>query len=171
MTDPAFRLPVPFDYETPATPTGAVGRKCRRHQWGDVALVANASDLGSHLVAKCIRCGRLQVPERSRRGRQSRNYGNRAELAIARQYGGRKIGQAGGPVDIEGRARVVQVKTSRRAVPPMWRGAFTAMEPAAHGRLPVLLLRFVRAGALGPDDYVVIRGADFLSWYGEDREP
>jgi hypothetical protein len=115
------------------------------------------------------RCGAIQDPAASRRGRTVRSYGNRAELSVARTYGGRKVGHAQGPTDVVGKTRKVQVKTTRRAVPAMWRNEFAKLESERDGRLAILLLRFVQAGNLGPDDYIVIRGRDFLEWYGADE--
>lgn len=117
---------------------------------------------------KCA-CGAIQDPAASRRGRTVRNYGNRAELDVARKYGGRKVGHAQGPTDVQGKTRKVQVKTTRRAVPAMWRNEFAKLDSERDGRLAILLLRFVRAGSLGPDDYFVIRAKDFIEWYGRDE--
>jgi hypothetical protein len=115
------------------------------------------------------RCGAIQDPAAVRRGRSVRSYGNRAELAVAREYGGRKVGHAQGPTDVVGKTRKVQVKTTRRSVPAMWRNEFAKLESERDGRLAVLLLRFIRPGAAGPDDYIVIRGRDFIDWYGKDE--
>ena len=123
----------------------------------------------SGLPGIACRCGALYDPAASRRGRTVRSYGNRAELAVAREYGGRKVGHAQGPTDVVGKTRKVQVKTTRRSVPAMWRNEFAKLESERDGRLAVLLLRFVRPGALGPDDYIVIRGKDFIDWYGKDE--
>ena len=88
---------------------------------------------------------------------------------MARTYGGRKVGHAQGPTDVVGKTRKVQVKTTRRSVPAMWRNEFAKLESERDGRLAVLLLRFIQAGNLGPDDYIVIRGRYFLEWYGADE--
>ena len=116
----------------------------------------------------CI-CGKEEDPALTRRGRQVRNYGNRAELAVARQYGGRKVGHAQGPTDVVGVTTKTQVKTRRGEAPAMWRREFAKLDIERDGRLPRLLLRFVRPGPLGPDDYFVIRGRDLLEWYGRDE--
>lgn len=145
---------LPFSYgETQATPSTTTPRR-HRHVWKGVVCW----------------CGAIRNDAKSRRGRQVRNYGNRAELDVARKYGGRKVGHAQGPTDVQGKTRKIQLKTTRRAVPAMWRNEFAKLESERDGRLAILLLRFVRPGSLGPDDYFVIRAADFIEWYGKDGE-
>lgn len=134
--------------------------KCRRHDWAWRKV-----DDSAILEMFCIRCGRPKDEARSRRGKNARDYGNRAELAVARTYGGTKIGHAGGPVDVEGTDWDTQVKTHRRKPPLEWVKAFGAMTNPE--RMPRLLLRFVQVGS-APDDYFVVRGADWLAWHGKD---
>ena len=153
---------------TPPTLSGATGRKCTRHRWV-VELVHDASGAigiirGRRIV--CSRCGAVRDEARARRGRTSRDYGNRAELKIARAYGGQKIGQAGGPVDVRGAEWHTQVKTHRRLPPREWRDAFAKMA-ASTDRLPRLILRYVFPG--GPEDFVVVPGKAWLDWYGKDE--
>lgn len=117
----------------------------------------------------CLRCPAIRDETKARRGKQSRNYGNRAELAVARTYGGTKIGHAGGPVDVRGTDWNTQVKTHRRKPPREWTSAFQAMS-ANRERMPRLLLRFVLGPGIAPDDYFVVRGSDWLLWHGKDEE-
>ena len=138
----------------------ATGRKCRRHDW-----VVGLNGDPTH----CLRCGRPKDETRARRGRQSRNYGNRAELDVARRYGGQKVGHHGGPVDVRGDEWNTQVKTHRRLPPAEWRKAFGAMA-ASTDRLPRLLLRFVIGGGQPPEDYIVVPGSAWLDWFGKDEE-
>jgi hypothetical protein len=136
-------------------------RKCRRHQW-----VEQAAAMGEPVESYCRRCGQPRDPIRSKRGRQSRNYGNRAELDVARRYGGGKVGHHGGPVDVRGTDFDTQVRTRRQKPPAEWKKAIGAME--AGGRCPRLLIRFVQP--TGPEDYFIFRAADFLAWFGRDEE-
>jgi hypothetical protein len=77
---------LPFDYhDSPATPTGAKGAKCRRHDWEDGA---------------CRRCHALLDPSVSRRGKNARNRGNAFEREVAEKLGGRRVGQYGDKVDV-----------------------------------------------------------------------
>jgi hypothetical protein len=149
----------------PPTLAGALGKpKCgRRHQWERIA--DPVSGIG---MWRCFRCGTVRDEVKARRGKTSRNYGTRAELKVARTYGGEKIGHAGGPVDVRGKDWNTQVKTHRRLPPAEWRKAFGAME-ASGERLPRLLLRFVLGPGLPPDDYIVVPGKAWLDWFGKDE--
>lgn len=116
-------------------------------------------------VFEC-QCGRIRDEARSRRGKQSRNYGNRAELSASRKYGGEKIGAAGGPVDIRGKDFATQMKTHRRLPPIEWTKSFAAM--SQENRCRRMLLRFVGKPGVPPKDYFVFEAEDFLSWFGRD---
>lgn len=144
------------------------GRKCRhpRDQRIPGAVIEGTSKRAGW---RCDSCGHVSDATRGRRGKQSRNYGNRAELAVARTYGGTKIGHAGGPVDVRGTDWNTQVKTHRRKPPTEWVKAFGAMN-ANLERMPRLLLRFVLGPGQQPDDYFVVRGSDWLAWHGKDGE-
>lgn len=153
----------PVDESWPPTPViEREPRKCRRHRWNPEVIRDGA------FIRACERCGKPYDETLVRRGRQSRNYGNRAELAVARKYGGTKVGHAGGPVDVRGAEFNVQVKTHRRLPPAEWRKAFGGMS-ASLERIPRLLLRFLPGPGLPPDDYFVIRADDWLRWYGKDE--
>ena len=174
LGSPEYDDALAFSYgPTQPTPSTATKRQ-HRHVWSSLwrtsvqpdGSVTERDDLAP-LEWRC-RCGAIKDEARSKRGRQMRNYGNRAELDVARTYGGRKVGHAQGPTDVQGATRKVQVKTTRRTVPVMWRDEFAKLESERDGRLAILLLRFLRPGNLGPDDYLVIRGRDFLEWYGQD---
>jgi hypothetical protein len=141
---------------------GGVTPRPHRHRW-----ISTGMPPVPPLVV-CADCGKGDDGS-AKRGKQSRNYGNRAELAVAKQYGGRKVGHAQGPTDIMGTTTKTQLKTTRRAPPLMWLREFAKLDSERDGRLPRLLLRFVRPGNLGPDDYFVVRGRDWLEWFGRDE--
>lgn len=154
---------LPFDYGETERPATAPPRKCRRHEWQKTWL-ANQSEP----VYICVRCPAVRDESRARRGRQSRNYGNRAELSMARTYGGRKVGHAGGPVDVRGKEFSTQVKTHRRLPPLEWRKAFAGM--AQSEGVPRLLLRFVLGqSGQGTEDYFVLPAKAWLDWFGRDE--
>lgn len=140
-------------------------RKCAHPRWK-----RSPADAGGWICDPALGgCGNVALQHRVRRGRQSRNYGNRAELSVARTYGGTKIGHAGGPVDVRGEDWNTQVKTHRRKPPAEWTKAFTAMA-ANRERMPRLLLRFVQGPGIAPIDYFVVRGDDWLAWHGKDGD-
>ena len=146
-------------------------RKCRGHQWENHTVTTYTNGglpYRSEVFVRCGRCHVIRDPIRARRGKQSRNYGNRAELEAARRYGGQKVGAAGGPVDIRGEDWNTQMKTHRRKPPVEWTTAFGKM--AANGeRMPRLLLRFVMGPGQPPQDFFVVRGEDWLAWHGKDE--
>lgn len=163
-------------------------RKCRRHDWRIV--YRKREDIGTYAEgfyhfhgddgrpcaradcyesSQCRRCYAYRDDARSRRGRQSRSYGNRAELDVARTYGGTKVGHAGGPVDVRGKDFNTQVKTHRRPPPAEWTTVFAKLA-ASTDRLPRLLVRYVQTGGRPPVDYYVIPAKAWLDWYGKDDE-
>lgn len=140
-------------------------RKAKRHahRWvWDVQILADA----------CTDCG-ISLDDylaRQRRGRNNRSRGNRSELDIARTYGGEKVGPLGLPEDIRGKQWATQVKVSQRTPPPMWLREFAKLSTGS--RTPRLILRFTRQGGLPKDrtqDFIVIRGEDWLDWFGKDE--
>lgn len=126
-----------------------------RHRW-------MLTDVGN----VCRDCGREQDAVATRRGRNNRKRGGRAELDIARTYGGEKVGPLGLPEDIRGTNWSTQVKVSQRPPPVMWVRELAKLEGGQ--RTPRLILRFTKAG-VGHQDYVVVRGEDWLAWFGKDE--
>jgi len=122
------------------------------------------------LPAHCLGCGltRADYEARQRRGRNNRSRGNRSELDVARTYGGEKVGPLGLPEDIRGKLWRTQVKVSQREAPPMWRAEFAKLAGQRDGRTPRLILRFTRQGVKA-EDYIVVRGEDWLEWFGRDE--
>lgn len=112
----------------------------------------------------CTPCGAYVSPEQQRTGRTVRQYGIRAELKVARKYGGQKTND-GGPVDIVGKDFATQVKTRRVRPPLMWVRALAIMEDS--GLCPRILMRYAHPG--GPSDYFIFRADDFLAWFGKDE--
>src|SRR5574343_138755 len=142
------------------THTGASGRRCTPHRYVR-ALVD-----GVPVARVCERCGRQRDETAARRNRGNRQRGDRHELAIARRYGGRKIGGLGGPVDVEGTWCKAQIKSHAGAVPARLADPFAKLATVADGRVPVLIERWTRQGA-EPVDFVVLRGADFRDLLGD----
>ena len=134
---------------------GGVTPRPHRHRW----------NVG-HQVTLCVTCGVEQGPS-TRRGRNNRKRGGAAELDIARTYGGEKVGPLGLPEDIRGKTWATQVKVSQRAAPPAWLREFTKLDTTS-GRTPRLILRFSRQGVKA-QDFVVIRGEDWLAYFGKDE--
>jgi len=145
-------------------PNGAKGRPgCKRHTWTDVSDDRDSE----HYV--CLRCGKDRDDVTSRRNRNNRSRGNRAELAVARKYGGEKTGPLGQPEDIRGAEWRTQVKTHQGLPPARWRKVFAALDTQHDGRLPRLIERYLPGQGIAADDYIVVRGSDWLAWFGRDE--
>ena len=158
----ATTTPEPTTSVTTVTP-----RKCKRHLWVLIEWSERPTFTGRGWY--CDRCDAKRDDTKSRRGKQSRNYGNRAELDVARRYGGEKVGHHGGPVDVRGKDWAPQVKTHRRRPPAEWVKVFGKLE-ATTDRLPRLLLRFVQGPGLPPVDFVIVPGKAWLDWFGKDED-
>lgn len=149
-------------------------RKCKRHQWGRVQGIGRYDEATGHELGilvdqqTCSRCGKPKDEARSRRGKSSARLGKDGERRSEKRYGWRKVGEFGGITDLEGTLAIVQQKTSRRPAPSAWMGIFRQLEARAGGRIPLILLSFVRAG-VDTEDLVVIRGRDWLALHGLDQ--
>lgn len=155
----AGTAPVPESARSTAT-----ARPCKRHQW--VAMSLRAWD--GTMAPVCSRCGKPKDITRSRRGTSSRRLGNDQERRAERRYGWEKVGEYGQATDLRGRMFKVQMKATRRAAPSLWRDVFAALEQTRDGRVPLLLLSFVHVGKPA-EDFVVIRGTDWLDLHGRDE--
>jgi len=143
----------------PATSVSLVrsDRKCRRHEW-----------LREDLSAVCLRCGVLQDLVRSRRGKSAHRLGGDQERRAEKRYGWRKIGEYGDVDDLRGRLMKVQQKSTRAAAPLRWKRIFAALAGTNDGRVPALLLSYVRQG-VPVEDFIVVRGEDWLALHGKDE--
>lgn len=137
-------------------------RKCRRHQWVPITLEGGGWRTG------CSRCPAIRDEAKARRGKSSRRLGHDGERRSEKRYGWRKVGEFGGITDLEGTLAIVQQKTSRRPAPTLWRTVLAALGGRSGGRVPLLLLSFVHQG-IASDDYIVIRGSDWLALHGKDE--
>lgn len=150
------------DYWPPAEPREVLTPRRHRHVW-----VAHRA--GDELVEyRCKLCSVLRDETKARRGKSSRRLGHDGERRSEKRYGWTKVGEFGGVTDLQGTLAIVQQKTSRRAAPPKWQAIFRSLEARAGGRIPLILLSFVRQG-VDPDDFIVIRGRDWLNLHGRDE--
>jgi hypothetical protein len=163
MTSDLDRLP--FDQPEAAGPslTGAAPRKCRRHTWIRTVVIATGED-----AISCARCPAIRDETRARRGKSSRRLGADGERRSEKRYGWRKTGEFGGIDDLVGRMFIVQQKTTRSLPPIRWKGIFARLEERAAGRVPVILLSFVKQG-VDTEDFMVVRGRDWLALHGKDE--
>ena len=117
---------------------------------------------------RCSRCNVIRDEAKARRGKSSRRLGHDGERRSERRYGWAKVGEFGGITDLQGTLAIVQQKTSRRAPPPAWQSIFRALEARAGGRIPLILLSFVKQG-VDTEDFIVVRGRDWIQLHGLDN--
>ncbi len=152
-------MTLPFHHpdESDAALTGAVGRKCRRHEW-ERRWFGTAGE-----GYWCLRCDAVRNDLRSRTGKNNRKRGNAAELDVARLLGGNKMGPLGLPWDVEmpGYARL-QVR--KLANPPSLRKIIEALGAiGASDAMPGYV--WVEPGR-GGERLIVLRLADFAERHG-----
>lgn len=161
MSDAETLDDIPWGDEPEERVKLAAPRKCRRHEWVWGSLSPQP---------ECGRCGKPKDEAVSRRGRNNRKRGNSHELAIARRYGGDKVGPLGLPEDIRGARWISQVKTHQGTPPARWTAIFSAMDASKGQRAPRLILRYLRGPGQKPLDFIVVRGDDWLEEFGRDEE-
>lgn len=152
-----------FTPSTPPNPAAPGPRPCghpRRHR---EVLVTETGR-----VVRCGRCGHAFDPSRVAAGRRGRRKGIRGELRSRDRYGWTKVGERGGITDLRGTLMKVQQKTSGGLAPVRWRSIFRELDTVRDGRIAAILLSFVRQG-VAADDYIIIRGADWLALHGVDQ--
>lgn len=146
--------------QEPVTATSTVTpRRCRRHEW--------VTKWGDGLTF-CGRCGHVKDEQKARQGKRNRRLGGDTERRLERTYGWEKIGERGEKTDLRGKLFKVQSKASRRPAPALIRDTFTGLDATKDGRIPLLVLSFVRAD-VGTEDFVVLRGSDWLDLHGTDE--
>jgi hypothetical protein len=139
----------------------ATARKCRPHGWATMT-----SEDGSR-YEECYRCGAIKDLALSRRGKSNARLGKDQERRAERRYGWEKIGERGEKTDLRGRFAKVQQKASRRLPPALIRDTFAGLDATKDGRVPLLLLSYIQP--TGTQDFIVIRGEDWLALHGKDE--
>jgi hypothetical protein len=140
-------------------------RKCKRHDW---IVFASWNPDVPEAPEMCRKCGIVKDEQRSRRGRSARRLGNDQERRAERRYGWEKIGERGEKTDLRGRFAKVQQKSTRHPVPVLFRNVFAGLDATKDGRVPLLLLSYVRQG-FPTEDYIVMRGETWLELHGVDE--
>jgi hypothetical protein len=155
MTDD---LPMHYPDESAPTRNGAQGRKCPRHSYRQSPFE------GEGVV--CWRCGRPADKAASRRGRTARNRGNAFERDVARQLGGRRVGQYGDKVDVDvpGYLRA-QCKVGA-SYPERIDGWLRAI-PVEAGLLRAVVLGDAPGSAGKRRTLIVMDLAEYAAWHGK----
>lgn len=123
-------------------------------------------------VCKSKGCGREINEDAIRRGRNNAKRGKRHSLDISRKYGMEHVENdsrsgARGPIDSLGARWKQQNKSRQGAAPSSWTLMFAAMDGVNDGRLPRILLRYLPGPGLKAQDFIIVRGDDWLSEFGD----
>ena len=169
-------MTLPDDLFTPTTQPnlGAPApRTAHRHRWITRGVPDQwTTDLGAGVTwfgerTECFPCGKVKDPATSRRGKNNRLRGNAAELVVARNVGGRKVGPLGHPWDVEmpGYARL-QVR--KLETPPSLRKIIEAINAIGGGaEMPGYI--WIEPGR-GGERLIVFRLRDFAERHGVPTE-
>ena len=129
------------------------------------------ANLGAHRrQSQCPECGAWKPHERTcskaKKGRSSRNRGNRRELEIAKQLGGEKVGMYGGPEDV--RTPLLNIQSKVRKAFPYWMTTELDKLPRG-GRLPALVVTDSPGAGVERRSIVVMELDDFEDLHGRAR--
>jgi hypothetical protein len=120
--------------------TGAVGRKCSRHQW-EPTNERIYTELGApHTVWRCVRCGKAKDEARSRRGKNARSRGNALERWVNQLLGITNRGKYGGPEDGGDSADWISVQTKSGAYFPRTIDRWLRQVPQRAGQMRGVVL-------------------------------
>jgi hypothetical protein len=148
----------------PLTGPTLSGAKPRKHSHVYVKTITEG--VTSHICG----CGTVRNEEMARRGRLNRVRGADAERRAERRYGWAKIGELGSITDLRGTKMKVQSKASRTKPPVTWAAIFAELEKVSDGRIPAILFSFTDVKPGQPsEDFIVVRGRDWLELFGKDQ--
>jgi hypothetical protein len=138
-------------------------RKCRRHEWTWAGLLPEDGEV-------CRFCGRLRDVAVSRRSRNNRARGGRAELDVARTIGGEKVGPLGHPWDVTlpGYMRLQVKKLARWPSLAAVIGWMAAI-PAGNEMRAVAVVEAAGPGRK-PRRLLVLDLDEFARWHGDPTE-
>ncbi len=154
---------LPFDYDTPATPTGAAGRRCARHDW---AVVSAAQSRYEDDRYKCRRCGAIRDDTAARRGRNNRKRGGSWEREAAADIGGIRMGQLNLPWDVEV-AGYVRVQTKQLDRWPSLTAVLAMLDAIPAGQdLRAVALKDTPGPGRRARKIVVMDWSEYCQWHG-----
>lgn len=117
-------------------------------------------------------CGKVFDPVQQKRGRNNARRGKHHSLEISRKYGMLHVendSSSGkrGPIDSLGARWKQQNKSKQSSVPVEWALAFAAMDGVADGKLPRMLIRYLPGPGIKAQDFIIVRGEDWLAEFGD----
>jgi len=164
MTDEAN---LPFSYgETPATPTGAKPRK-HRHEYDQWHHEPPLAIIGEHVATPMCRCGAIQDPAASRRGRLNRSRGNSIERWVNGLLGIANRGKYGGTDDGGDSTDWIVVQTKSGGAYPERIDALLRAIPHHAEQLTGVVHTDTPGAGAKRRALITLDLYDFADWYGK----
>lgn len=106
------------------------------------------------------------MSDASRRGRLNRSRGNAFEREVAHKFGGRRVGQYGGPEDVAAGKFNIQAKCGQMFSEKFWR--WLSAIPRKADQVPLLVVGDAPGSGAKRRVVVIIEEHDFLELIGGD---
>jgi hypothetical protein len=107
------------------------------------------------------------VSDASRRGRLNRSRGNAFEREVAKKFGGKRVGQYGGPEDVAAGQFNIQAKCGQMFSEKYWR--WLQAVPRKADQVPLLVVGDAPGSGAKRRVVVIIEETDFLDMIGGDN--
>jgi len=107
------------------------------------------------------------VSDASRRGRLNRSRGNAFEREVAKKFGGKRVGQYGGPEDVAAGQFNIQAKCGQMFSEKYWR--WLQAVPRKADQIPLLVVSDAPGSGAKRRVVVIIEESDFLDLIGGDN--
>ena len=104
------------------------------------------------------------MSDASRRGRLNRSRGNAFEREIAKKFGGKRVGQYGGPEDVAAGKFNIQAKCGQMFSEKYWR--WLQAVPVKADQVPLLIVGDAPGSGAKRRVVVIIEETDFLNLIG-----
>ena len=107
------------------------------------------------------------MSDASRRGRLNRSRGNAFEREVAKSFGGKRVGQYGGPEDVAAGQFNIQAKCGQMFSEKYWR--WLQAVPRKADQIPLLVVSDAPGSGVKRRVVVIIEESDFLDLIGGDN--
>ena len=104
------------------------------------------------------------MSDAARRGRLNRSRGNAFEREVAHKFGGKRVGQYGGPEDVSAGQFNIQARCGQMFSEKYWR--WLQAVPRKAGQVPLLVVGDAPGSGSKRRVFVVIEEHDFLDLVG-----
>jgi hypothetical protein len=152
---------LPFGEASPEAAISTAKPRKHRHQWITYEVFIDGKrELPDETRCKC---GAIQDPAASRRGKSARNRGNAFEREVAAKLGGQRRGQYGGLDDVAAEWIVVQCKVGGAFPERIWRW----LPPGNAGQLRAVVIGDAPGSSGKRRSLICLDLDDFVAWYGK----